>query len=53
MTVAPSELPPILARVRAETLAAARRPPLDDNVDPERFPDGMPVAHCRAVDLTS
>ena len=43
MTVAPSELPPILARVRAETLAAVRRPPLDDNVDPERFPDGMPV----------
>ena len=37
------ELAPVLARVWAETLAAARRPPLTDNVDPERFPDGMPV----------
>jgi FkbM family methyltransferase len=43
MTAASSELPPILNRVWAETLAAARRPPLDDNVDPERFPGGMPV----------
>jgi FkbM family methyltransferase len=43
MTVASSELPPILTRVWAETLAATRRPPLTDNVDPERFPGGMPV----------
>jgi FkbM family methyltransferase len=43
MTVASFDLPPIVARVWAETLAAERRPPLDDNVDPERFPGGMPV----------
>ena len=49
MSAAP-EPASILARVWAETLAAARRPPLGDNVDPERFPDGMPRAHGRAVD---
>ena len=43
MTAAASELAPIVARVWAETVAATHRPPLDDNVDPERFPGGMPV----------
>ncbi len=33
----------LLSRVGDETLAATRRPPLADNVDPERFPGGMPV----------
>ena len=43
MSAAAPELAPIVERVCAETLVAARRPPLNDNVDPERFPDGMPI----------
>ena len=43
MTAGSPELAPVLTRVCAETLAAERRPPLDDNVDPERFPGGMPA----------
>ncbi len=43
MTVVSCARPGILARVWAEALAAARRPALTDNVDPERFPAGMPV----------
>jgi FkbM family methyltransferase len=42
-TDGPWGLTPLLERVRAGALAAARRPPLTDNVDPERFPEGMPV----------